>query len=142
MLNSFMLLITVLFSLAASSSVQAQSMNEANQVSQQKAETASTAISNNNATAVSTTQQNNQQGLETSNSPTFSIQVQQSLSNRSTATIAAPSQRSQSSTSQSRIRNQQFLIQKMAIESKERIAEQQIESQAKLSVFNRLIPDW
>jgi hypothetical protein len=137
-----MLLITVLFSLAASSSVQAQSMNEANQVSQQKAETASTAISNNNATAVSTTQQNNQQGLETSNSPTFSIQVQQSLSNRSTATIAAPSQRSQSSTSQSRIRNQQFLIQKMAIESKERIAEQQIESQAKLSVFNRLIPDW
>lgn len=142
MLNSFMLLITVLFSLAASSSVQAQSMNEANQVSQQKAETASTAISNNNATAVSTTQQNNQQGLETSNSPTFSIQVQQSLSNRSTATTATPSQRSQSSTSQSGIANQQFLIQKMAIESKERIAEQQIESQAKLSVFNRLIPDW
>jgi hypothetical protein len=149
MLNYFILLATFFFSLAASFSAQAQAVNQGNQVSQQKAQTTNTAIGNNNATAVSVTEQNNQQRFESSNQGTLRtpqhsiyIQVGQSLSNRSTATTASPSHRTQSPNSQSGVRNQQFLIQKMAIESKERIAEQQIESQAKLSVFNRLVPDW
>ena len=143
MFNYLTLLITLLFSVTASFAAQAQTSN---QVSQQKAQTTNTAIGNNNATAVSVTDQNNQQSLGSSNSATpqhsIYIQVGQSVSNRSTATTTTPSQRSQTPSSQSRVRSEQFLIQKMAIESKERIAEQQIESNAKLSVFNRLIPDW
>jgi len=143
MFNYLTLLITLLFSVTASFAAQAQTSN---QVSQQKAQTTNTAIGNNNATAVSVTHQNNQQSLGSSNSATpqhsIYIQVGQSVSNRSTATTTTPSQRSQTPSSQSRVRSEQFLIQKMAIESKERIAEQQIESNAKLSVFNRLIPDW
>ena len=143
MFNYLTLLIPLLFSVTASFAAQAQTSN---QVSQQKAQTTNTAIGNNNATAVSVTEQNNQQSLGSSNSasPQHSIYIQvgQSVSNRSTATTVTPSQSSQTSSSQSRVRSEQFLIQKMAIESKERIAEQQIESNAKLSIFNRLIPDW
>lgn len=118
----------------------------ATQVSNQQAQTTTTATQGSGA---SVTNQNNRQGLVIGNpagsataQPSIYIQVGQSVSSQNLLNTSPPSSSPTGATASGGNMNQQLLIQQMAIESKERIAERQIESQAKLTLFNRLIPAW
>lgn len=118
----------------------------ATQVSNQEAQTVTTATQ---GTGGSITNQNNRQVLLVGNpgssppaQPSIYIQVGQSVSSHNLLNSASSPSFPPRANAPEGGMSESFLIQQMAIESKERIAERQIESQAQLTLFNRLTPTW